>query len=293
MVHDVFDLDYWEELFLRQAIHRLSEEELRQLRLDMTSPFHLVINERLRERAGIAAHSQQAIATDIFIFAEGEPLRREVTKVGGLPYLPIGRPWPKAKSGQFLTFIAQFCFADSQDIIGSLPGGVLLIFVESDESGPTYVPTVELLHQISFEWVSIGDLPLVTAEMIHETAWQPFPCYGVIYQTYDYPDLDASAYPDVAKNIPTINSATKIGGIPAWIQNAEDLPGRFLCELNSTLPEQIMAYPFIEPTPLNEAWQKQQRMKSRSLDFLQWGDIGTLYLFLDSEEQIHWTIQST
>jgi hypothetical protein len=296
MIHDVLDLAHWKELFLREVIQMLTAEELQRERLDLTSPFQLVINERLREKAGIFNCSHRSLPTDIFIFAEGEPLRRETTKIGGIPYLPANRHWPRLPSGKPLTFVAQFCFADSHDLTGELPGDVLLIFVESDEYGLdlNWADEAEMKRQIVFEWVSIGDFPLVTAAMIPKTKWKPFPCYGAIFRAYDYPDLDKFAYPETANYIPTINSATKIGGVPEWIQYEELLPGRFLCELNSTMAEGVLPYPFLNRSaPLDKTWSKQRTGEFGKTDLLHWGDVGTLYLFIDDEGQIHWTIQST
>lgn len=298
MIHDVVDLPHWQELFQCNVIQKTSERELQRERADMTSPFQLVINERLREMAGVAKYRHQAVPTDIFIFAQGEPSRREVTKIGGLPYRPANLPWLTLPSGKPMTFVAQFCFADSRDILGSLPGDVLLIFAENDEYGIAYnwLTEDEMQRQLVFEWVSFGDFPLVTAEMIPRSEWRPFPCFGAIHRTYDYPTFDDLAHPDIAEYIPGINSATKIGGCPSWIHHEEILPGQFLCELNSTMPEQLLPYPFLNQSePLVNHWVGKRSRESQEFDdMLLWGNnVGTLYLFIDDKGQIHWTIQLT
>ena len=79
--------------------------------------------------------------TDIFLLNLGEPEQRAVTKVGGLPYRAAGKPWPIAQSGAPMTFLTQFCFVDSRDLVPPLPGDMLLVFIEGKE--------VQLTHQIS------------------------------------------------------------------------------------------------------------------------------------------------
>ena len=75
--------------------------------------------------------------------ADGEPQRRDVTKIGGLPYRPTSAKWPTDSTGDPLTFVAQFDFLHSMDIVGNLPGELLLVFAE------TKYDQIESLH---FEW---------------------------------------------------------------------------------------------------------------------------------------------
>ena len=57
-----------------------------------------------------------------------------VTKVAGLPYRAAGLPWPLTDDGRPMTFLAQFCFEESRDLVGKLPGDVLLIFAEDRQA---------------------------------------------------------------------------------------------------------------------------------------------------------------
>lgn len=80
----------------------------------ITSPHDIAVVEQLRAKAfaGGRCDPGRAIPTDVFVFSLGEPARREVTKVGGLPYRPAADPWPTHPSGRSMTFIGQLCFAD-------------------------------------------------------------------------------------------------------------------------------------------------------------------------------------
>jgi hypothetical protein len=71
--------------------------------------------------------------TDVMVWNYGEPKRREVTKIGGVPYWPKSEPWPQNADEEPLQFIGQICFADSRDLFPKLPGDVLLIFTDGDD----------------------------------------------------------------------------------------------------------------------------------------------------------------
>lgn len=130
MVHELFDLEYWKTVFPVNRLHETFPEYPYWDALgdwDVTSPFHLVVNEYLKEQNPIHEQKGEGTPVDIFVWAYGEPGKREVTKMGGLPYFPKSRPWPRSAKGETLEFLAQICFKDSLDICGSLPGDVLVI----------------------------------------------------------------------------------------------------------------------------------------------------------------------
>ncbi|WNZ27905.1 DUF1963 domain-containing protein [Leptolyngbya sp. NK1-12] len=297
MLHDRLHLAHWQEIFQQEILPQVSSQALQQAYTDLVGPLQLVWNEHLRERANLATRTHQATPTDVFIFAEGESPKREITKIGGLPYRAAQQAWPHTASNRPLTFIAQFCFADSHDIVGKLPGDLLLLFAECDAYGPILDQEDSTLAQpsIEVEWVNLGEFPLVSVEMIPAVEWQPFPCYGSIFRTDDYPDIDRYEFPAISDDLPTIYSATKIGGSPDWIQQPEPLPGRFLAQLTSTVPDQCWPYPFLNRAArLDQAWFAARFGATDAPDsFLRWGSIGTLYLFIDDHHNIHWMIQST
>src|SRR5581483_4187597 len=71
-----------------------------------------------------------SVPSDVFVWADNvEHEKGWQTRIGGNPWRPSDRPWPRDKNGVPLTFLGQICFADSQDILPcKLPGDVALIF---------------------------------------------------------------------------------------------------------------------------------------------------------------------
>lgn len=65
---------------------------------------------------------------DVFVLSIGEPPQRDITKIGGIPYLSRRRKWPLSNSGVPLPFLAQFDFRESHDIVDGLAGNLLLVF---------------------------------------------------------------------------------------------------------------------------------------------------------------------
>jgi hypothetical protein len=106
--------------------------------------------------------SLQQWPMDMLVLARGDPEARDVSKFGGLPYRPRDLSWPVSpESGKPMTFVAQLRFTESFDILGPLPGDVLLVFFEELHK---YSPT-------HFEWHNLGmsDSDLVTASEVPAT----------------------------------------------------------------------------------------------------------------------------
>jgi hypothetical protein len=291
-IHDRVDLAQWVSMFpldqLRARARDFVEERARQRPADyrdqaakekhiklmspggeiITSPHDLAVVEQLRKEVFAGGAPSRSVSTDVFIFGAGEPSKRESTKVGGLPYRAAGKPWPRRPTGDPLVFVGQLCFADSKDLVGDLPGDVLLIFVHE----PSYCSPLE------FEWVTIGEAdPLVQAAEI--PAAQPFiePVFGVVHRTSDYPDdRDRFRHHKMPYTLDVLEG-TKIGGVPRWIQGDESPGGRFLGTLGPIQPAADKAYPFVNvgaPIPLSELHKRRDLM---------FGDMGSIYLFFDGQ----------
>ena len=233
----------------------------------IVGPKSLAINHQLREEAFEGTSYAGARApTDVFVWGRGEPTMRCVTKVGGIPYWPADQPWPHGADGGPIRFIAQICFADSTDIIGSLPGEVLLILGDNDA-----LLEPELLL---FKWLPLGIDNVVMEIPQKDQAGLLSPFYGVIHRTEDWPDAMNTLkvkyrYP---QHIAVMEGA-KIGGFPSWIQTEELLPGRFLASLGTISVGDQQKWPFVNmPEP-----------RQRDDSDLHIGDMGSLYLFIDSQ----------
>lgn len=303
-VHDRVDVQHWKSLYpladLREQARRFvmqrkaekpaeyPDQKSVQEHIDMmgpqaesiTSPYDLAVTELLRDEAisgTVSSSLGKTTPVDVFVFSKGEPKNRAITKIGGLPYWPKARSWPKGEEGKPKTFVAQFCFADSADIAGKLPGDVLLVFGDAQKDVPYGAS-----KNLRFFWEKLGQTNLVGRGDIPKTGGRLTPVYGSICRTVDY-DPTAFEKAGVDESLAIVDG-TKIGGIPMWIQEPEDLPGRFLCALGSIQPEPERPYPW-----LNQA----KAITSQSYDegLLMWGDMGTLYLFIDDKGRIHCTWQ--
>ena len=223
-----------------------------------------------------------------------------------------------------MDFLGQFCFADSTDLIGSLPGDILLIFADGVYGKDWNDGEVGALQ---FEWIKRSESRLIDASDIPQTRWELLPVYGEIHRTKDYlvGDLGDKAWWFILLKhskspreffsglfarralekryrrtwgIPVIEG-TKIGGIPRWIQYEEKLPGRFLCALGSVYPvygidADPRPYPFTNVEGPLVRGHKVFRTAEEVIPtdhLLMWGDVGTLFLFLDDCGIIHWTTQ--
>ena len=173
-----------------------------------------------------------------------------------------------------MTFVAQFSFADSKDITGELPGDVLMIFGnqwtlwEGDwRDDPS---------ALQFHWMPFGETTLIRLEQIptrRGTEWEIIPCYGCIYRTLDYPDLGPEF----------VIEGTKIGGVPHWIQNEDPVGETFLCTLGSIQPVCQRPFPYVNVADPIEGWIADPP--------LMWGDVGSVFVFLDAALQAHWVMQ--
>jgi hypothetical protein len=232
------------------------------------SPYDIAVVEQLRREA-LAGKQVAGIPTDIFLFAKGEAPRRDLTKLGGLPYWPASEPWPRAEDGALLTFIGQISFIDSRDIVNSLPGDILLFFAPSESEWLDPDDST-----VEFFWVSEGDNTLITPEMVPQFEFAIPPSYGVIYRTVDYPGQDGLFNQFNGSDNIAVLEGFKIGGAPRWIQDEEDMPGNFLCDFGS-LSFGKTQYPFTNVSEPADPRQHHGPM---------WGDMGSLYVFLDGEE---------
>jgi hypothetical protein len=240
------------------------------------SPGDLALAEQLRREA-FAGQQIQGIPTDIFVFGRGEPKHREATKLGGLPYWPASQDWPCSAEGRPLAFIGQICFADSRDIVGKLPGDVLLIFGprDSENLGPDE-------SELKFFWREMGDSDLIGPGGMPQCELVLPPLYGVICRTLDYPGAGPLFGRYRKAELLASLEGTKIGGLPRWIQEPESLPGRFLCALGSLSFSSDAPYPFVNiPEPVGDA----------DLHGPMWGDMGNLCLFLERGEVLHVAVQ--
>jgi hypothetical protein len=274
-----FDLSVWKALFPTFERYEGGEGVL------IVGPMDVLCLEHWRELVRGQMDMGSHVPTDVFVFAKGEPRRRDVTKVGGLPYRPAGMVWPRSPEGAPMVFVAQFRFRESRDLVGGLPGDVLLVFLEGLE-GDVNPRRKEYAH---FEWHPLGINDLVSEQDVFPP-WLDFvKCYGVRHRTLDYfldvpvdvlrrlvPPwaLPSESCPEAARwDAATFSrlNGMKIGGLPVYpsgypgredSEEDQRIPrsARFICSLGTLVPKFEVPYPWInhpEPQTVSECLEPE------------------------------------
>ena len=263
-LHPEFDLEQ------AKRAYSASGFDVRPSGEHVTSPLDLYSMEALRDRYDL--RKGRAVPTDVFVFGKGEAPRRDGTKVGGLPYWPIDRPWPTNEAGISYHFLAQFNFADSRDLLAGLPGDVLLLLVQPGDDW-LYEP-----DRIRFEWLPLGVPPVARFEPSRIVSRQSV-FFGAIRRAADYPDAEGIAKKSGIRRPRelAILNGTKIGGLPHVIQEF-DLGGEFLCQLSSIQAAANAPYPWVnDPAPLDAGFSDRGiHADANQFVFL---DMGNIYIF--------------
>ncbi|MCK4874201.1 MAG: DUF1963 domain-containing protein [Phycisphaerales bacterium] len=273
-VHAEHDLDAAGKLFARAVADKGLSGEL------ITSPYDLYSVETLRERHNLRIG--EAFSTDVFVFGKGEPDTPSCTKVGGRPFWPSDREWPTSPDGSPCYFLAQFNFADSIDIVGpGLPGMVLLLLTDSEEG---WLWGAERMY---FHWMP-GDITPANDLDVPSAIGSSGPFYGVIHRSADYPAAEDAAF---ELKVPgrydlDILNGTKIGGLPHFIQSGIDTDARFLCQLGSIQAHPGVPFPWVnQREPLGLESSPGIYSDDNCAIF---GDMGSIYLFIDDEGKVSW-----
>ena len=187
-----FNFPEWSKKIESQKYYQKYLEDARAQHI--IKPSDILLNNALRTKALYDWYGDEisdrlsyvnSVPTDICIFGVGEAPLRHLTKYGGIPYRPSSKPWPVTETGVTYTFLAQFCFIDSNDIVGPLPGDILLIFAKD----PWPYFSDDALY---YEWynLDIKESELIQAEHCPPPKWLFFTGYGLLHRTVDYPNFD-------------------------------------------------------------------------------------------------------
>jgi hypothetical protein len=155
--------------------------------------------------------------TDIIVYDSiEEPSDRSMSKVGGVPYWPADRPWPTDWRGKPLRFMAQINFTDSRDIIGELPGDVLVLFEGFWRN-----------HQ---EWFSAGLTNLIDPNDVPKQRDPYLPWHGPVTRIYDPPST--TSRPLRSPLCEATDNCIKIGGRPWTKKMRWPRDGQFLFQIH-------------------------------------------------------------
>lgn len=191
----------------------------------VTSPIDLWELEEARDDLG-RQNLGSGVPVHLVLWSVLPPRRPYLTRIGGVPWRPADRPWPKNRRGDPCTFVAQFCFADSRHLVSPrIKDDVLLVFFEDWDSWSG--------ENVRLEWS-----PLAIAQPFLEqdvpSQELPVPRYsGVLYDTCDYPNAEEP------RNVFMVarSQATKIGRTSFFPQHHPTRRGEeLLCTLSSVYP---------------------------------------------------------
>ena len=227
------------------------------------------------------------IPVDIFMWSVAPPAKPFLTKLGGTPHRESTRPWP-TDNGRPYTFVAQFCFADSRDIVSeSLPGDVILIFFKAASA---------FLEKdsVHIEWSSIQLESALTAAECPPPSFAVPQLSGQIFRTNEYPeswDVFDQAGHDRCYLFPTTQS-TKIGRETFFIQDdPRDTDIELLCALNSVKPTTYPTptkWPFVDLETLPDDGDKPNGNSARGKYQLMFADVGCMYFMIDKQGTVTW-----
>ena len=286
-VHPRFDLAGFSKLFSLADLKERAREHvfLAPAGQIITSPFHLTVTELIRREALGEALPVGAEPADVFVFGAGEPAAPYLTKVGGAPFRSRHKVWPTTDSGRLLGFVGQLSFVDSMDLVGSVPGEVLLIFADPENllSEPAYL--LEWVTLDETDILSMSEVPAVTyawkpgrvaqrkGALPEKRPFAPFVCHGVIHRTFDLPGSEPQFVAYAQPSRLAILEGTKIAGVPHWTQSPQTMVGRFLAALGSIQPASEVVYPWVnQPAPLS-------RSARHAIPTWKYSDMGTLNVF--------------
>jgi uncharacterized protein YwqG len=294
--HEVVDIEHWINQFPIERYERTGgPRQFSTTRpgdpLDLwkdqgtwiTGPSHLARIEQARRRVIREQELGPAVPTDLIVWGVGEPSRPYLTKIGGTPYRPADEPWPGLDDEDPMTFFAQFCLADSSDILPvSPPGDVMLIFFRDEEA--FYEVGDEDAFRI--EWYNIGIPKPVSTRKCPKPSFPVPKLYGAFYRTNEYPE-GGQVFKKAGHNqwyLFDTTQASRIGGESFFIQHDPREDGEsILCTLSSIMPSKGEEYPF-----LNHEKSLSAR-EEKHFEFV-FGDVGCLYFLIDKDGKVRSTM---
>lgn len=176
--HPVFDLRHWESEFpLSKTEERLSGW--------IDHPCELALREQVLQQVKRKEDLGPCVPADVFVWAITQVTHQAwLTRLGGRPYRPKGKPWPRDEDGIPLKFLGQINFADSKDILPcKLPGDIAQLF--GTYEGGNVLPA---FGSVVLEWSSMDISDPEDGKGMPWSGELPFCYQGVVHRTTQYID---------------------------------------------------------------------------------------------------------
>lgn len=286
--------------FLKQTYASCGVDLLRFLSYTVTTPLSVVALERARAIIQPLPDECQARPADLFIFNQGEPVDRSVTKVGGLPCRPASWPWPTNPKYGPLTFLGQFNFADSRDLVPAIPADLLLVYsaaippVMEDERNPEPQPWLYT------EWYdqTRGD-PLIELSQVPPNSHNIPVFWGTRYRAIDCLETEQACsaimeelrlhgyWGDTGRGAAQCSlllNGWKVGGHSRLrATGGSEARGTLLCTATSFMTDEDLPYPWLNhPAPVSK--------EVMYANAILWWDGFSLELYLTEDGSIDWWI---
>lgn len=287
MIHERLVLDEWVKRF---PLDRMNEDS--DLARFLTGPLPVAYIEQARSEVVKAGGDLgRAVPVDLCVWKLGDTRQRDVTKIGGVPYWPATEPWPTSGDGEPFTFIAQFCFADSKDILPRLPGDILCVLAAASD-----------YQVIELRWFKLGVGALTPVEQVPAPRWTIHPCHAVLHRTAEHPEAKSELFERYPYPFSLwarkFTDGSKMGGLwqlrgelpnPAAIEDAKVRASveeswkrvrrrekTFICQLGSVQPTKRQ--PFIDVE------KREHLVRSHAENFLMIADVGGYDFFYEGEQ---------
>lgn len=175
--HPVLDIRYWEGEF------PLRDDD-RDESYWIDCPGKLALREQAIRRAKTKGDLGPSVPADVFVWSEGRARDHPwLTRIGGWPWRPKGKRWPRDDNGVPLAFLGQICFADSADVLPcKLPGEVALIF------GTNHCGWISITDGCALEWSPLDITEPEDGMGVPWTGELPYVYQGVLHRTAQYTD---------------------------------------------------------------------------------------------------------
>ena len=291
-----FPLDYFQQSSGPRRFHNQAADDPRDLWKPsgdpISSPADLSKVEWVRRQVALRYDLGPAKPVDLFLWQVAPAPHPYLTRIGGIPYRDKSSPWPVDRHDNPYTFVAQFCFLDSLDILPiSIPGDLLLVFFRDHEA-----PMGEM-DDVGLEWVRIRDVIPIGEGDCPKPSFTVPRLTGVIRRFDEFPSCEGDPFRadgHVRSYLFPTTQSTKIGTVTYFVQGDPRLSfdGTLICTLNSLEPHE--RWPFVDLKDL-----PGQASNSLDSEYYGWGpyemmfgDVGCMYFFIDSEGTTHWRFDS-